>query len=130
MTAYRQRALACAARLCMGPARPRDLRAAAPDAGRILLRNVYGWFERIQPGLYRLSAHGEAAAQYWSATLPNALPARVIHGVGEIQIPGFRATEIGHQPLVDPVSVGDDPVRRGLGGRPRSNAQPGRLPKR
>ncbi len=22
----------------------------APDAGRILLRNVYGWFERTQPG--------------------------------------------------------------------------------
>ena len=33
MTAYRQRALACAAGLRAGPGRPRDLRAAAPDAG-------------------------------------------------------------------------------------------------
>ena len=70
MTAYRQRALACAAGLGSGPARPRDLRNAAPDAGRILLRNVYGWFERIQPGLYRLSARGEAALQCWSANFP------------------------------------------------------------
>jgi hypothetical protein len=50
MTAYRQQALACAEALRAGPCRPRDLRAVAPDAGRILGRNVYGWFERIQPG--------------------------------------------------------------------------------
>jgi hypothetical protein len=37
MTAYRQRALACAAMLRAGPCRPRDLRVAASDAGRILL---------------------------------------------------------------------------------------------
>jgi hypothetical protein len=61
MTAYRQQALACAALLRVGPARPRDLRAVAPDAGKILLRNVYGWFERTQRGLYRLTSVGEAA---------------------------------------------------------------------
>jgi hypothetical protein len=66
MTAYRQRALACAAELRSGPGRPRDLRAVAPDAGRILWRNVYGWFERTQPGLYRLTACGEAALQRWA----------------------------------------------------------------
>jgi hypothetical protein len=66
MTAYRQRALACAAGLRQGPSRPRDLRAVAPDAGRILLRNVYGWFERTQPGMYRLTALGEAALQRWA----------------------------------------------------------------
>jgi hypothetical protein len=75
MTAYRQRALACAAELHAGPGRPRDLRAAVPDAGRILLRNVYGWFERIQPGLYRLTTVGEAALQRWPATRSEALPA-------------------------------------------------------
>jgi hypothetical protein len=32
-----------------GPGRPRDLRAVALDAGQILLRNVYGWFERADP---------------------------------------------------------------------------------
>lgn len=35
MTAYRQQALVCAAALVGGPARPRDLRAKAPDAGKI-----------------------------------------------------------------------------------------------
>jgi hypothetical protein len=68
MTAYRQRALACAAMLRAGPCRPRDLRVAASDAGRILLRNVYGWFERPAPGMYRLTGLGEAALQRWAAT--------------------------------------------------------------
>jgi len=65
MTAYRQRALACAASLRAGPGRPRDLRAVAPDAGAILLRNVYGWFERSGRGVYRLTGLGEAALQRW-----------------------------------------------------------------
>jgi len=54
MTAYRQQALACAALLQAGPGRVRDLRAAAPAAAPILGRNVYGWFERVERGLYRL----------------------------------------------------------------------------
>ncbi len=65
MTAYRQRALACAAMLRAGPGRPRDLRAVAPDAGQILLRNVYGWFERAEHGVYRLTEPGEAALRRW-----------------------------------------------------------------
>jgi hypothetical protein len=65
MTAYRQRALACAAQLRTGPSRPRDLRSAAPDSGAILLDNVYGWFERTGRGVYRLSSLGEAALQRW-----------------------------------------------------------------
>ena len=79
MTAYRQQALACAALLQAGPARPRDLRIVAPAAGRILLHNVYGWFERTERGVYRLTANGEAALRRWpdaavasqaTATLP------------------------------------------------------------
>jgi hypothetical protein len=35
MTAYRQRALACAAALAQGPRCPRDLKASIPDAPRI-----------------------------------------------------------------------------------------------
>jgi hypothetical protein len=66
MTAYRQQALACAVALQAGPGRPRDIRAVAPNAGRILLRNVYGWFERTQPGTYRLTGLGEAALQRWA----------------------------------------------------------------
>jgi hypothetical protein len=61
MTAYRQRALACAAAIGGGSARPRDLRNLAEDAGAILLRNVYGWFERVERGSYRLSEAGRAA---------------------------------------------------------------------
>jgi hypothetical protein len=67
MTAYRQRALACAEAIGDGNARPRDLRPLAEDAGAILLRNVYGWFERIRPGLYRLSDAGSAAIQSGTA---------------------------------------------------------------
>ena len=66
MTAYRQQALACATALRAGPLRPRDLRAVAPDAGRILLRNVYGWFERVEPGLYRLAERGASALHHWT----------------------------------------------------------------
>ena len=65
MTAYRQRALACAALLRAGPGRPRDLRGVVPDSGAILLDNVYGWFERTERGVYRLSSLGEAALQRW-----------------------------------------------------------------
>ena len=61
MTAYRQRALACAAAMRNGPKRPRDLKPLADDAGAILLRNVYGWFERVDKGVYRLTEAGEAA---------------------------------------------------------------------
>ena len=67
MTAYRQQALACAAALGEGPRRPRDLKAIAPDAGRILLRNVYGWFERAERGVYRLTASGRQAILRWAA---------------------------------------------------------------
>jgi hypothetical protein len=69
MTAYRQRALACAALLRSGPGRPRELRAAVPDAGGILLRNVYGWFERTRRGEYRLTDAGEAALTRWPETI-------------------------------------------------------------
>ncbi|MGE4047786.1 MAG: DUF2161 family putative PD-(D/E)XK-type phosphodiesterase [Acetobacteraceae bacterium] len=67
MTAYRQQALACAAALRSGPMRPRDLRPVAPEAGSILLRNVYGWFARVERGIYRLTAQGEAALLRWPA---------------------------------------------------------------
>ena len=65
MTAYRQRALACAASLRGKAERPRETRDTAPDAARILRRNVYGWFERTERGVYRLTAAGEAARLLW-----------------------------------------------------------------
>ena len=66
LTAYRQEALACAARMRAGPCRPRDLRPVAPRAAHILARNVYGWFTRVERGLYGLSSEGEAALARWS----------------------------------------------------------------
>lgn len=70
MTAYRQQALACAAALAQAPARPRDLKQAMPDAPKILLRNVYGWFTRVERGLYSLSDPGRAALAQWQAGAP------------------------------------------------------------
>ncbi len=65
MTAYRQQALACAAALANGPLRPRDLKSAVPTAGQILLANYYGWFERVEKGVYALSAAGSDALMRW-----------------------------------------------------------------
>jgi len=65
MTAYRQEALACAARLAAGPLRPRDLAMVTPRAGTILLRDVYGWFSRVERGVYGLNAQGRAALEQW-----------------------------------------------------------------
>jgi hypothetical protein len=60
MTAYRQQAMLCAEALQAGPRRPRDIKVHAPDAGKILLSNVYGWFERVKPGVYQLTELGRS----------------------------------------------------------------------
>jgi hypothetical protein len=65
MTAYRQQALACAASLSHGPRRTSEIRGAIPDAPKILLRNVYGWFFRVDRGTYALTPEGTAALARW-----------------------------------------------------------------
>lgn len=65
MTAYRQRALALAHAMSEAPKRPRDFRPAVPDAGAILLGNVYGWFSRVERGVYGLTEAGRAALARW-----------------------------------------------------------------
>jgi hypothetical protein len=65
MTAYRQQALGCASALAQGPRRVRDLRIEFPDAGKILLHNVYGWFDRAERGVYVLTEAGHAALKRW-----------------------------------------------------------------
>ena len=72
MTAYRQQALACAAAMANAPARPRDLKGSEPDAPKILLNNVYGWFVRVERGVYALSEAGRAALVRWRTHLPDA----------------------------------------------------------
>jgi hypothetical protein len=65
MTAYRQQALACASALLQGPRKVRELKPAIPDAPKILLHNVYGWFDRVERGIYRLTDSGRAALKRW-----------------------------------------------------------------
>jgi len=65
MTAYRQQALACAAMLVDGPRSTRELRPTVPDAAKILLQNVYGWFARTGRGVYVLTEAGRAALVRW-----------------------------------------------------------------
>jgi len=65
MTAYRQQVLLCAAAIERGVERPRDMKAQVPNAGRILLDNVYGWFERKEKGVYALTPAGQAALLRW-----------------------------------------------------------------
>ncbi|AOF92804.1 DUF2161 family putative PD-(D/E)XK-type phosphodiesterase [Sinorhizobium sp. RAC02] len=69
MTAYRQQALACAAALADGPLRPRDLKTVTVTAGQILLKNYYGWFEKVDKGLYGLSDSGAEALKTWQKPL-------------------------------------------------------------
>jgi hypothetical protein len=73
MTAYRQQALACAASLTNGPRRTSEIKVAIPDAPKILLRNVYGWFVRVERGVYGLTPQGTTALTRW----PQATPAVV-----------------------------------------------------
>jgi len=65
MTAYRQQALACAQALTQGPRRVREVKESVPDAPKILLHNVYGWFTRVERGVYALAEPGKAALLRW-----------------------------------------------------------------
>lgn len=66
MTAYRQQALAIAAALTAGPLRPRDLKETAATAGAILRNNYYGWFEKVEKGVYALTDAGRTALAHWN----------------------------------------------------------------
>lgn len=67
MTAYRQAALDCARDMLSGPRRPRELRLKVGNAGQILRDNVYGWFVRVERGVYDLTPSGREALARWSA---------------------------------------------------------------
>jgi len=75
MTAYRQQALACASALSHGPRRVRDLKPEIPDAPKILLHNVYGWFDRSERGVYILTEAGRAALKRWPQHVPQSVAA-------------------------------------------------------
>ena len=61
MTAYRQEALRCAELLASnGPMKAAAMRAAAdvPRAANILRADYYGWFEKVERGVYSLTPKG------------------------------------------------------------------------
>jgi hypothetical protein len=76
VTAYRQEALRCAQVLRRdGRASPADLRdrARAPKAANILRDDVYGWFQRVERGVYALSPNGAKALTAYKHALDPAL---------------------------------------------------------
>ena len=62
VTAYRQDALKCAAHLkTVGASKGSEVakETGVPRATRIMADNHYGWFERVEPGIYMLSPKGQ-----------------------------------------------------------------------
>jgi hypothetical protein len=71
MTSYRQEALRCAAALLAGngPMKLAAVRAAAdaPRAASILRDDFYGWFERVERGVYTLTPAGRRGLSDYDA---------------------------------------------------------------
>ncbi len=72
LTAYRQDALRCARFLAKegstSPAKIRD-GAGVDRAATILQRDVYGWFERVERGIYAITPAGIEALDVWAGQL-------------------------------------------------------------
>ena len=69
VTAYRQDALRCAAHLAeQGASRGRDVAAATGvgNATRLMADNHYGWFERVEKGVYALTSQGKDGLKHWA----------------------------------------------------------------
>jgi hypothetical protein len=82
VTAYRQDALACAWVLQRnGPTKAADMRSQTGilRAPRILQRDVYGWFHRIERGVYNLTPVGESALAVYSDVIETLVLSRPRH---------------------------------------------------
>lgn len=69
VTAYRQAALRCAAHLSAhGPTKAAEVRRATSveHAARIMRSDVYGWFQRVERGIYGLSPKGQGAVETYA----------------------------------------------------------------
>ena len=69
VTAYRQDALACAAHLAEhGASRGAAVAAATGvnPATRIMRDNHYGWFEKVEKGVYALTPQGAEGLKHWA----------------------------------------------------------------
>lgn len=78
MTAYRQDALRCLAVVAEGPAKASGVAMAAgvPTARRIMADDHYGWFERVERGIYGITPKGREALGELAAMLPRSGGAR------------------------------------------------------
>jgi hypothetical protein len=86
VTAYRQEALLCAQLLARdGAMKVAALRASGlvPDVGKILLDDVYGWFERQGRGVYALSENGRTALATFAHALEDLADAEAVIPVAE-----------------------------------------------
>lgn len=72
ITAYRQNALKCAQLLQKsGPMKAKDIRqeTGVDKATTLMRNNHYGWFDRIERGVYGLSANGKAELALYADAL-------------------------------------------------------------
>lgn len=86
VTAYRQEALRCAQLLARnGAMKVGALRATGlvPNVGKILLDDVYGWFERQGHGVYGLSADGRTALVTFAHVLEEVVDEAAVTPAGE-----------------------------------------------
>lgn len=78
VTAYREASLKLATQLQrLGTASPRILKveSGVERAAEILQRNVYGWFERVERGIYQLTPQGEGALQQYATVVAEQVAA-------------------------------------------------------
>jgi len=69
LTGYRQDALKCATYLAhAGPEKGAIVARATgvPSATTLMRNNVYGWFEKVETGIYALTAAGRKGLEDWS----------------------------------------------------------------
>jgi len=78
MTAYRQDALRCAAHLAAGPCKASVVAGATgvAKAGVMLRTDYYGWFERVEKGIYTLTPKGQTALAEYAGDLAALAGAR------------------------------------------------------
>jgi len=79
MTAYRQDALRCLQVLSdQGPTKAAHVSkiAGVEKARRLMADNHYGWFERVETGIYTLTTTGQKAAGEYQEALANLTHAR------------------------------------------------------